>query len=518
MTATVGAVLTAQARARASHPLLICDADRISYAEAERRSAVLARGLIALGAGKGTHVGLLFPNGISFVTAVLAAARIGAVVVPFTTFATAPELRRQLADGDVQILLAARSYRSHRYDERLGDLCPTSGAQRIFSCTNPAVPQLRQIVFELDALAELAAGVDESLLDALQADVDPCDPLAIIYTSGSTALPKGVIHTHGSLIDHQRNLNEIRALSGQDILFCNSPFFWVGGFAFGLLATLVAGATLLCSNATDAGPVLDLLEAEKPTLTNGFAATVARLADHPSFATRDLSSLRRGNLYPIMAPEVRPHDPELRHNMLGLTETGGTVLLSADESDQPEAHRGSYGRPAPGFEVKVIRADGEPVITGDPGELCFRGPYLMQRYHRRSREQSFDADGWLHTGDTVCIDIDGFVYFLGRRTAMIKTAGANVSPVEVENAIGRVTGLTAYVLGLPDPDRGQAVGAVLALREGQPFDEAALREGLAKELSSYKIPRRIAAVPDTAIALLSSGKVDRQRLREHFDD
>jgi len=518
MTDTVGAVLAAQAQARASHPLLICDDDRISYADAEHRSALLARGLIALGAGKGTHVGLLFPNGTSFVVTALAAARIGAVVVPFTTFATAPELRQQLADGDVQILLAARSYRSHRYDERLGDLCPITGAERAFSCTNPAVPQLRHIVFELDALAELAAGVDENLLDALAADVDPCDPLAIIYTSGSTAAPKGVIHTHGSLIGHQRNLNEIRALSDLDVLFCNSPFFWVGGFAFGLLASLVAGATLLCSNATDAGQILDLLEAEKPTLTNGFAATMTRLADHPSFATRDLSSVRRGNLYPIMAPEVRPLDPELRHNMLGLTETGGTVLLSADESDQPESRRGSYGRPAPGFEVKVIKADGEPVVTGDPGELCFRGPYLMQRYHRRSREGSFDADGWLHTGDTVCADLDGFLYFLGRRTAMIKTAGANVSPVEVENAIGRVTGLTAYVLGLPDPDRGQVVGAVLALREGQPFDETALREGLAKELSSYKIPRRIAAVRDNAIALLSSGKVDRQRLREHFDD
>jgi len=515
---TVGAVLVAQAHARASHPLLICDGDRLSYADAERRSAVLARGLIALGAGKGTHVGLLFPNGTSFVIAALAAARIGAVIVPFTTFATTPELRQQLADGDVQILLAARSYRSHRYDERLGDLCTISGAARTFSCANPEVPQLRQIVFELDALAELAAGVDESLLDALVTDVDPCDPLAIIYTSGTTAAPKGVIHTHGSLIGHQRNLNDIRALADGDTLFCNSPFFWVGGFTFGLLATLVAGATLLCSNATDAGQVLDLLEAEKPNLTNGFAATVARLAEHPSFATRDLSSLRRGNLYPIMAPDCRPHDPELRHNMLGLTETGGTVLLSADESDQPESRRGSYGRPAPGFEIKVIGVDGEPVSTGDCGELCLRGPYLMQRYHRRSREESFDADGWLHTGDTVRTDVDGFVYFLGRRTAMIKTAGANVSPVEVENAIGRVTGLTAYVLALPDSDRGQVVGAVLALRAGEPLNEAALREGLAKELSSYKIPRRIVAVPDTTIALLSSGKVDRQRLREHFDD
>jgi acyl-CoA synthetase (AMP-forming)/AMP-acid ligase II len=520
MTDTVGAVLAAQARTRSTRRVLICDDDRISYADAERRSALLARGLVALGAGKGTHVGLLFPNGTSFLLAMLAATRIGAVVVPFTTFATAPELRQQLADGDIQILLADRSYRSHRYDERLAAAldCDISRTEHTHSCTNPLTPQLRQVIFDLDELQERATVVDESLLTALESDVDPCDPLAIIYTSGSTAAPKGVIHTHGSLIGHQRNLNDIRGLSGQDVLFCNSPFFWVGGFAFGLLATLVAGSTLLCSNATDASQTLDLLEAEKPTITNGFAATVAGLPDHPSFAARDLSSIRRGNLYPIMAPDCRPPDPELRHNMLGLTETGGTVLLSADESDQPESRRGSFGRPAPGFEVKVIKPDGETVIPGDPGELCFRGMYVMQRYHRRSREESFDGDGWLHTGDTVCADLDGFLYFLGRGTAMIKTAGANVSPIEVENAIGRVSGITAFVLGLPDPDRGQVVGAVLALRDGQLFDEAALGQGLAKELSSYKIPRRLIAIPDADIARLSSGKVDRRRLREHFGD
>ncbi|MGB8407474.1 MAG: class I adenylate-forming enzyme family protein [Mycobacterium sp.] len=506
MTDTVATVLAAQARTRAEHPLLICDEDRISYAHAQERSARLARALVALGAGKGTHVGLLFANGSPFVVAALAAARIGAIVVPFSTLATAPELRRQLAHGDVRILLAASSYRSHDYRARLADAFDSQ------------LPELREVVFDLDGLDALADSVAPELLAALEADVDPCDPLAIIYTSGSTGTPKGVIHTHGALLRHQRNLNQIRGLAADDVLFCTSPFFWIGGFAFGLLATLIAGSTLVCSNATDPARTLEFLESAKPTVCNGFAATVTKLAEDPSFATRDLSSLRRGNLYPIMAPDCRPADPELRHNMLGLTETGGTVLLSDDESDQPEYRRGSFGKPAPGFEVKVIGPDGEPVPAGDPGELCFRGPYLMQRYHRRSREDSFDADGWFHTGDTVCADLDGFLYFLGRGTAMIKTAGANVSPVEVENAIARVGGLTAHVVGLPDPDRGQVVAAVLALRDGQSVDERALLRELAKELSSYKIPRRLIAVAEADIAALPSGKVDRRQLREHFGD
>lgn len=516
MTDTLASVLAQQCGARTTRPLLICDDDRITYAEAGTRSARLARGLVALGAGKGTHIGLLYPNGSSFVVAMLAAARIGAVVVPFTTFGTAPELRHQLRHADIRILLATPSFRSHDYRARLRDLCTISRVAPAKWCTNPKVPSLRHVVFEQADLDALADQAPESLLAALEADVDPCDPLAIIYTSGSTAAPKGVIHTNGSLIGHQRGLNEIRALTADDVLFCNSPFFWVGGFAFGLLATLVAGATLVCSNATDPNATLDLLEAEKPTVTNGFAATVTRLAGHPSFAGRNLASMRRGNLYPVMPPDVRPADPELRHNMLGLTETGGTVLLCADETDQPESRRGSFGRPAPGFELKIIDPDGAPTLPGDPGELCFRGAFLMQRYHRRSREESFDADGWLHTGDTVCTDLDGFVYFLGRRTAMIKTAGANVSPLEVENAITRVAGLTAYVIGLPDAVRGQIVAAVIALRSGQLFDEGTTRDRLKTQLSSYKVPRTFAVVAETDIAMLSSGKVDRRRLEEHF--
>lgn len=498
---TVGAVLHAQAAARGDHPLLICDADRLSYLEAERRSAGLARGLIALGAGKGTHVGVLYPNGSAFVVAMLAAARIGAVVIPVSTMATAPEMREQLGHADVEILLATGSYRSHDYRQRLVDI--------------EGLPLLRHVLVDTEP-AELA---DAGLLAALEDDVEPCDELVIIYTSGSTSAPKGVVHTHAGLLDHQAVLNEIRGLTAEVKLFSNSPFFWIGGFAYSVLATLLAGATLLCSNAVDAGDTLDLLETEKPTMTNGFLAGIAHLARHPSLPTRDLSPIRRGNLYPIMAPEVRPADPELRHTMLGMTESGSVILASADESDQPEHRRGSFGKPVPGFEVKVVDPDtGQQVAAGAVGELCARGPFMMQRYYKRSREESFDADGWFHTGDLVRTDSDGFYYFIGRRNSMIKTAGANVAPAEVERAIAKVTGgAVAYVIGLPDAERGQIVAAVVALDDGLAFDEAACRERLKTELSVYKIPRLFAAVPAAHIPVLSSGKVDLSRLAEFFD-
>ncbi|BBZ17651.1 class I adenylate-forming enzyme family protein [Mycolicibacterium gadium] len=498
---TVAAVLREQVRSRGDHPLLICDSDHLSYAEAQQRSTKLACGLITLGAGKGSHVGVLYPNGPDFIVAMLAAARIGAVVIPFSTFATASEMATQLAHADVEILLATASYRGHDYRERFAQI------------DRAGIPLLQQTFF--DSAPPVA--VDSELLEAMEDDVDASDTLAIVYTSGSTSAPKGVMHTHASLLDHQRVLNEIRGLGPTDKLFCNSPFFWIGGIAFSILAVMLAGATLVCSNAVDPSETLDLLEAEKPTMTNGFVGGITSLASHPSLPTRDLSSMRRGNLYSIMAPDVRPADPELRHTMLGMTETGSVITISEDESDQPEHRRGSFGRPAPGFDTKVVDDTGERVDAGEMGELCVRGPFLMQRYYKLSREECFDADDWFHTGDLVRTDADGFVYFIGRRGAMIKTAGANVAPAEVEKAIAKVAGLAAHVVGLPDPERGQVVAAIVALDEGAEFDEDALRERLKSELSSYKIPRRFAAMRAAEIPLMSSGKVDMPRLTKVFD-
>ena len=266
---TVGRLLVRQATVRGDHPLLVCDHERLSYREAEEQSAQLARGLIALGTAKATHIGVLQPNSAAFVVAMLAAARIGAVVVPFSTFATTPELHEQLVHSDTEILLSASGFRGHDYAARLTDI---------------SAPWLRQVIFDNRLTG------DSALFPALEDDVDGCDPLAIIYTSGSTGVPKGAVHTHESLLGHQRNLNEIRGLTADDRLFCNSPFFWIGGFAFGLLATLLAGSTLVCSTATDPAETLDLLERVRPTVTNGFTAGITHLARHHSFPDRDLSS------------------------------------------------------------------------------------------------------------------------------------------------------------------------------------------------------------------------------------
>jgi acyl-CoA synthetase (AMP-forming)/AMP-acid ligase II len=216
-----------------------------------------------------------------------------------------------------------------------------------------------------------------------------------------------------------------------------------------------------------------------------------------------------------MPPDVRPADPALRHSMLGMTESGGTVLLTGDESDQPESRRGSFGRPAPGFEARVVDPDtGKDSPVGEQGELWLRGPFMMEGYYGRERGDTFTPDQWYRTGDLFTVDADRLYYFKGRKGEMIKTAGANVSPREVEAAIADLTGLTAYVVGVDDEARGQLVAAMIRVPAGQNApDPDQLRERLRARLSAYKVPRRIVLASDAEVPMMSSGKVDLRALK-----
>lgn len=524
---TLPALWRRQLRRGGERIVHVCDETRLSYEQAELRSRRLARGLLAAGVTKGAHVALLYPNNADFLVGMLAAARIGAVVVPLSTLSTADELRWLLANSDAVVLLTTPEFRSRRYDELLQAALPGLDFSRPLPQCSSAAPWLRRICFSGPARTdhhpsyyirdlELAAThVDDARLDALEARVAPGDRFVIIHTSGSTSTPKGVIHTHAALIRHLDNINQIRGFTPDDILFATSPWFWVAGFAFGLIGTLVAGARIVCCNATEAKDILDFIERERPTMCNGYAPAVARLAADPSFPQRDFSFMRRGNLHPIMPPHVRPRDPDLRHNIYGMTEVGSALTMSPDESDLPEPMRGSCGPVLPGFEVKLVDpGTGKVCSTGEVGELWIRGPFLMEGYYGRPRSEVFEPDGWWRSGDFGMFDAEGNFYFKGRRGDMIKTAGANVAPPEVEAALRELTGVPQCIaFGLPDAERGEIVVAVIVAEDEAAVEEASLQRQLATKLSSYKVPRRIFRLSPNELPLLSSGKVDMSRLK-----
>jgi acyl-CoA synthetase (AMP-forming)/AMP-acid ligase II len=502
---TIGALITAQA-ALGDKPLLVADKDRLTYGELDRRSRLIAGGLLQAGVARGSRVAMLFGNKPDFVATFAAITRIGAVALPISTMSTEEELRGMLDAADVEHLITDHKYRNR---DLAAVVKVATGGEPGTTLMSPDLPVLRRIWVGLEALEAAGAG-QEDRVAAAEAQVTPADVLVVVHTSGSTSKPKGVVHTQGAMIRHARNLISIRRFGPDDRLFSNSPFFWIGGLVFSLLSTIVAGARLICSAASPA-ETLDLIEAERPNLTNGFVGTIMNLVGDPSFAGRDLSFVRGGNLYPLLDAAVRPKDPELRHAMLGMTETGSVYLLGDHEDDVPESQRGSFGRPAPGMQTRLVDPDSGKDTT--EGEMWVRGYAVMQGYYGQELRQVFTPDGWFRTGDLMRVDADGFYYFKGRGNAMIKTAGANVSPREVEAVLAELCpGRLPIVLGLPDAERGQIVAAVI-VGDG-PVDEGALRQAVGGRLSRYKVPRRIVSMSDAQLPKLSSGKVDMTRLAE----
>lgn len=241
---TLPEVVRRHAAANPAAVLLACDGAQLTYGEAEARSRVLAGKLLAAGIRKGAHIALLQPNGPEFVICALAASRIGAVILPLSTLSTAEELRWLLSHSDTNCLFASPGFRSRDFAELLQVALPGLDLASASELRLSAAPSLRHIWFT-DSLDEAHGTLSDDLLDAAEARVLPSDRLAIIHTSGSTNTPKGVIHTHGALIRHLYNINEIRRYAPPEALFSSSPWFWVAGFSYALLGTLVAGARLV---------------------------------------------------------------------------------------------------------------------------------------------------------------------------------------------------------------------------------------------------------------------------------
>jgi len=514
-------------------PLVVHGDRRLSYRALDRQSGDLAKGLLARGIGKGTRVAIWMPNGPDWVIAWAAAARIGAWVVPLNTFYRPREVGWALRHSDSHCLLTYSRFLNNDHLAILEEAIPGLSSQRDKTLHLPSHPYLREVIAwgdpdrewchagpaALHAAAREQGEIDDAFLQAVEACVTPADPIVMIYSSGSTADPKGAVHTHGAIIRHAHNLNQFRDLDGSDRLYSPMPFFWVGGLVFSLLAVMHEGACMLTEDSFEAGATLEFLERERATQVAGWPHYAKAMLEHPSFATRDLSSVRGGNLYEVLPEEVRPSDPELRSNSLGMTETCGPHTIDRMDVDLPEKLRGSFGHAVPGVEHKIVDPEtGEALPQGDFGEICVRGYSLMQSLYKAEREDVFDADGFYHTGDGGFFNAEGVLFFKSRLGDLIKTGGANVTPREVEMVLEAMPAVReAYVVGLPDPDRGQLVGAVVVLQSDEQASAEDLRIHLKAQLSAYKVPRRFFFHAHEELPFTDSGKIDKRALLELID-
>lgn len=488
--------------------------ERITYSQAYSQSATMAARLINAGVTKGVRVGILAPNGPEFVVAFLAVTRIGAVAVPLNTFLQPAELSWVLRDADVHTVLSVDSILGK---DMLARLTAAAGGLEA-PLRSRALPQLRNVLPLTDATSgwpsDWPEPVAPDFLMACEQTVRPSDDLLVIYTSGSTSHPKGIIHTHGTAITHSRFIATQHDWNGNDRIYVPMVFFWVAGLVFGFLGPLQLGATVLTEHKFDAGHVLRLLEHERATYSTGFPHVGPALVNHPDFATTDLSQLREGYQQVLLAPERRTPDPSLRVAQLGMTETCSSHTWWPPHEQVPEAKRGSLGVSAPGYEHKVVDEDGVAVPNGVTGEICVRGAALLRGMIGKHWHEIVDSDGWLHTSDAGYRDDDGHLYFAGRTDEMIKTSGTNVAPMEVEAELRRLPAVrVAYVVGVPDPERGAIVVVAVVLNDGHRATADDLAGACRTRLAAYKVPKKWVILSDAeTLPYTTTDKIDKRKL------
>jgi acyl-CoA synthetase (AMP-forming)/AMP-acid ligase II len=499
-----------------SKPMVIDHDRRLSYRELDITTHDLAVAFIDAGVVKGTRVGLIMPNGVRWVQIAIALTRSGAVLVPLSTLLTARELVAQLRTASVQVLISVEEFRGRHY---LDDLRSTLRVANLSeTLQRPDLPALRQ-VWAADRLPDVsAAESNRSIVDALAATVTPSDPMVIMFTSGSSGAPKGVVHSHGSALGAVRSGLASRCIDSQTRLYLPMPFFWVGGFGSGVLSALVAGATLITEEIPHPDTTLRLLERERVTLFRGWPDQAEALARHPHRAQTDLSALRPGSLEALL-PAEQHAQPGARATLFGMTETFGPYCGYPADADMPRSAWGSCGKPFPGMEVRITDPESEQTVAvGNVGMIQIRGPHTLRGMCRRGRDDLFTADGFYPTGDLGRLDDDGFLFYHGRSDDMFKVSGATVYPTEVEQALRDVDGVdNAFVTNLTGI-QGDRVGAAVVCDTAATTAEK-LRASARTVLSSFKVPTVWLLVDsDDTIPRGPTGKVDVRRLRELLAD
>jgi acyl-CoA synthetase (AMP-forming)/AMP-acid ligase II len=459
--------------------------DSISFAELDRRSADLARGLIARGAGKGSRIGFIIGNGPAFAVTLAAIARIGAIAIPISTLIKANELVRVLRQTDAAGLIVQRTLLGHDYVERLCDALPELREGGSPDLRIAATPYLRWIVStgdalppsfrDMDFLTGAAGSVSEALLREIEAEVHPTDQMIEIYTSGSMALPKGVQHSHGPVLFRCHYIRSMTKPERGGEYAVPMPMFWVGGLMIFLLPYWEVGAVAVCTESTPVN---------------------SRTALGSVLAPDDLNAAARKP--PFWA--------------LGMTETLGPYSFGDAVRAPGHPLCSPLDHIADRYEVRVVGDDGQPVGDGGTGEIQVRGYALTPGLHKVDRSDFFTPDGFYRTGDLGLVE-GKRIHFIGRDGDMIKTASSNVSPAEVELEMLQLDGVhSAYVVGLPDPERGQLVAAAVVPREGAVLDFDQMQATLRQRLSSYKVPRAYVAITREEVPMLSSNKVARRQL------
>ena len=485
------------------------DGTALTYAELDAQRRLAARALLGHGLRRGDRIAIWSPNRIEWIVAGLAAHSIGVALVPINTRMKGAEAGDILARSGARLLVCSGRFLDTDYPGLLA----------------PHRPASLETVVVLDesgwaAFLSRAENISDAAQRQAEAAVDSADLMDVMFTSGTTGRPKGVMTTQS------QNLRTIAAwsaaveLAPEDRYLIVNPFFHAFGYKVGWLAGLLAGLTVLPHAVFDAKAVLRRIARDRITVLPGPPTLFVSLLNDPERATTDLSSLRAtitgaATIAPSLIERIRA---ELGFRLVltgyGLTETCGVVSL-CEAGDDAQTIALTSGKAVAGVEMRCVNADNHPLPAGEAGEIVVRGYNVMQGYldDPQATTDTIDADGWLHTGDVGVLDERGYIRITDRIKDLYITGGFNCYPAEIERLMAAHPAVAqSAVVGVPDERLGEVGKAYVVLRVGASLDDKTLIAWCRDNMANYKVPRSIAFVD--ALPVNPSGKVLKYQLRK----
>jgi len=495
----------------------VVDGDRrVGFTGLAAMVAEAAKALMASGIGCGDRVAVWAPNSLEWLVAALGITTAGGVLVPVNTRFKGSEAAYILGRSGATALFTVRGFLDTDYPALLAE----SGielpdlAHTILTSGEPG----GGVIAWSDFLAR-AASVSDADLDTRVAALGPDDPSDVVYTSGTTGNPKGVVMAHGQALRAYLDWCDWAGLREGDRYLIVNPFFHIFGYKAGCLASLMRGATIFPLAVFEVPVVLDLVQRERITVFPGAPTIYQSLLDFPDRGAYDISSLRlavtgAADIPVELIRRVREELPfETIRTGYGLTEAG---TVTGSRTDDDFAHIATtVGVPWAGFAVRTVDATGADVPVGEPGEVIVRGETVMRGYldDPDATAAAIDADGYLHTGDLGAFDADGYLRIVGRIKDMFIVGGFNAYPAEIENLLLRHPAVSqAAVIGIPDERLGEVGMAFLVLEPGAAVTGDAIIEWSRTEMANFKVPRQVAFVAELPIN--ATGKVVKDELRQ----
>ena len=492
---------------------------RYSYSELHRQVELAARGLMALGVGKGDRVGIWSPNNAEWVIVQYATAKIGAVLVNINPAYRAYELEYALQQSGISLLITARGFRKTDYLPMLEEV-------------RSRLPQLRVVVLLGDegssntmSWAGLLDGATSVAVDELrkrEASLEFDDAINIQYTSGTTGFPKGATLSHHNILNNGFFIGERLSLTSQDRVCLPVPFYHCFGMVLGTMAFMTHGATVVIpADSFDPQQCLAAVQSESCTALYGVPTMFIAILGHPEFDSYRLDTLRTGIMAGSSCPVEVMRNAIDRMNMrevtiaYGMTETS-PVSFQSRTDDDIDVRVSTVGSIMPHVECKLVDPKtGQVVPRGTAGELCVRGYPVMLGYwnDEEATREAIDEARWMHSGDLAVMREDGYVNIVGRIKDMIIRGGENVYPREIEEFLYAHPKIQeVQVIGVPDAKYGEQVCAWIQLAEGVEATEEEIVEYCRGKIATYKIPRYVRVTDDFPMTV--TGKIQKFKMRE----